>query len=109
VENPEDSRHLFPLFFIALTMELNHRFAAFTIEPKSVNKSIMKLAASLNSRCIVHNKEKMHVRFCVSRVFAPNSRVKTPNSRVKAPNSRVFAPNSRVKASTHEYSLQIHE
>jgi hypothetical protein len=44
IEIPEDSWHLFPLYFMALTMELNHRFAAFTIEPKSVNKSIMKLA-----------------------------------------------------------------
>ncbi|MEI2468185.1 hypothetical protein V8V75_01145 [Peribacillus frigoritolerans] len=48
VENPEDSWHLFPLFFMALTMELNHHFAAFTIEPKSVNTSIMKLAGQYN-------------------------------------------------------------
>lgn len=48
IEIPEDSWHLFPLFFMALTMELNHRFTAFTIEPKSVNKSIMKLAGQYN-------------------------------------------------------------
>ncbi|MCD1162950.1 hypothetical protein [Peribacillus frigoritolerans] len=32
----------------SLTMELNHHFAAFTIEPKSVNTSIMKLAGQYN-------------------------------------------------------------
>ncbi|MEK4010024.1 MULTISPECIES: hypothetical protein [Peribacillus] len=48
VEIPDDSRHLFPLFFIALTMELNHRFATFTIEPNSVNTSVMKLAGQYN-------------------------------------------------------------
>ncbi|ULM97971.1 hypothetical protein L8956_04390 [Peribacillus frigoritolerans] len=103
IEIPEDSWHLFPLFFMALTMELNHRFAAFTIEPKSVNKSIMKLAGQYNElffefKMHRNDNEKKHVRFCVSRVFAPNSRVKASNSRVFAPNSRVFAPNSRVFA-----------
>jgi hypothetical protein len=42
---------------MALTMELNHRFAAFTIEPKSVNKSIMKLAGQYNELFI---EFKMH-------------------------------------------------
>ncbi|MES9738302.1 hypothetical protein ABWK46_13370 [Peribacillus frigoritolerans] len=64
IEIPEYSWHLFPLFFMALTMELNHRFAAFTIEPKSVNKSIMKLAGQYNELFIefkMHRIEfKMH-------------------------------------------------
>ncbi|MGE7586544.1 hypothetical protein [Peribacillus sp. NPDC101480] len=42
VEIPEDSWHLFPLFFMALS------FAAFTIEPKSVNTSILKLTGQYN-------------------------------------------------------------
>lgn len=92
IEIPEDSWHLFPLFFMALTMELNHRFAAFTIEPKSVHKSIMKLAGQYNElffefKMHRNDNEKKHVRFCVSRVKASNSRVFAPNSPVKAPNS----------------------
>lgn len=57
IETPEDSWHLFPLFLMALTMELNHRFTAFTIEPKSINKSIRKLAGQYNELFI---EFKMH-------------------------------------------------